>query len=142
MTQSIDTIREVFDRLTKDIEAYAISDLRNPKGRTIGRAVFIYRPGRDGGTRCRAFLHFWGSVPRYGEAEGGGFDLKQAALSCVSAKLSNPDNLEGLRLELAHFGIDPDVWERLAPVLTGIAEDGSRWDSLLNGAGFVVEGIV
>ena len=111
--------RDQFDRLTKNITAYAVSY----RGSNVAKVTFIERDVGQDGTQVRCFIHILGIPMVEGEACGGGYDIWSAAFSNATTKL------DGHSDEKLGIGFHVDAFVKAAGM------DNQHWDGALRNLG-------
>lgn len=121
MTKIYDQHRAAFP----NVSAYVVVGT-NAKGEPDRKATIAFKYPRDGAGRLYCYLHVFGGPMVRAYAGGGGYDKHSAAASSAASRLNPADYYPESQADV----------EALKAAL--LPDDGYRWDSRVEKAGFKV----
>lgn len=121
-----ESTRTQFERLTRNISAYAVAY----RGEMVGKVVFIERDAGQDGTHVRCFIHILGHHMIEGEAKGGGFDIWSAAYA---------NACENFDMDIAR---ERSVSVHAEAFVNSARDDGQHWDGALRRRSYPVMQVV
>lgn len=108
-----------------NVSAYVVVGT-NAKGEPDRKATIAFKYPRDGAGRLYCYLHVFGGPMVRGHAGGGGYDKHSASASVAARKLNPKDYYAECAADV----------EAIRAAL--LPDDGHRWDSRIEKAGYQV----